>query len=291
MARIRNIKPEFFTSEAVSALPLRARLTWIGLWTHCDNHGRARDNVKLIKAAVWPLDNVSLRDIEEDLATLAEQGRIVRYEVDGKRYLEVTNWGEHQYGAFKGPAKCPGPDGAVRLNSDGSKPGLDESGRPTTADPVDNPGESAELPVSPAIPHESKPGLDESRHDLDESTGIQVSGVRCQGRGTREGADPSTPTPSKSLEGTRPADRCPRHLHDEHPPPCGPCADARRAAEQWDTAETERAAQIARDIEHACADPRMRCEHGADGGKFLHPITGKSATCAICRRRAEREAS
>lgn len=41
MAKIRSIKPDFFTSEDVSALPLRARLTWIGLWTHCDDHGRA----------------------------------------------------------------------------------------------------------------------------------------------------------------------------------------------------------------------------------------------------------
>lgn len=96
MARIRSIKPSFFASEDVSALPLRARLTWIGLWTHCDDAGRTKDNVKLIKAALWPLDNVSLADVEEDLATLAEYGRIVRYEVAGKTYLEITNWTLHQ---------------------------------------------------------------------------------------------------------------------------------------------------------------------------------------------------
>jgi hypothetical protein len=142
MARIRNIKPEFFTSEAVSELPLRARLTWIGLWTHCDNHGRARDNVKLIKAAVWPLDDVSLKDIEDDLTTLAEHQRIVRYEVDGKRYLVITNWSEHQYGAFKGDPKHPGPDGSL---------------------------------------DEYRTDLDESRFDLDESGAIQVSEIQGSG--------------------------------------------------------------------------------------------------------------
>lgn len=96
MARIRTIKPSFFRSEDVSALPLRARLTWIGLWTQCDDQGRAKDNTKLIKADVWPLDPVSLADIEEDLITLADHGRIVRYEVDGKRFLAVVNWDEHQ---------------------------------------------------------------------------------------------------------------------------------------------------------------------------------------------------
>lgn len=109
MARIRTIKPSFFTSEDVSALPLRARLTWIGLWTHCDDAGRAKDNPKLIKAAIWPLDNVTLADIEEDLSTLAEHGRIVRYEVDGKRLLEVTNWSEHQKISRPTPSKLPPP--------------------------------------------------------------------------------------------------------------------------------------------------------------------------------------
>lgn len=110
MAKIRSIKPEFFTSEDVSALPLRARLTWIGLWTHCDDHGRAKDNVKLIKAAIWPLDDVSLRDVEEDLVALADGGRIIRYEVDGLRYLQVTNW-HHQYIAKPSKAKAPPPPG------------------------------------------------------------------------------------------------------------------------------------------------------------------------------------
>lgn len=91
MPRIRSIKPSFFLSEDVAALPLRARLLWIGLWTHCDDAGRAKDNARLIKGAVWPLDNVTLADIEDDLATLADHGRIVRYEVD-----EQAVPGDHQ---------------------------------------------------------------------------------------------------------------------------------------------------------------------------------------------------
>lgn len=97
MARIRSIKPGFFTSEDVSELPLRARLTWIGLWTHCDDQGRAKDNTRLIKAALWALDDVSLKDVEEDLTVLANCGRIVRYQVGGQNYLAVTNWAAHQH--------------------------------------------------------------------------------------------------------------------------------------------------------------------------------------------------
>src|SRR5881396_1271344 len=96
MPRIRTIKPDFFTSDTVSALPLRARLTWIGLWTHCDDYGRCRDNVRLVKAAVWPLDNVSLRDVADDLDELEKANVVFRYTVKDKSYIQVTNWAEHQ---------------------------------------------------------------------------------------------------------------------------------------------------------------------------------------------------
>lgn len=132
MARIRTIKPEFFTSDTVSALPLRARLTWIGLWTHCDDHGRCRDNVKLIKAAVWPLDDVSIRHVEEDLAVLTEHGCIIRYVVDDRPYLAVPTWDEHQSASHRrGPARFPGPDdGTIE------SPGRRDNGPDTDGDNV-----------------------------------------------------------------------------------------------------------------------------------------------------------
>ena len=57
MARIRSIKPEFFTSEVIASLPLSARLTFIGLWTYVDDNGVGLDNERLILAAVWPLED------------------------------------------------------------------------------------------------------------------------------------------------------------------------------------------------------------------------------------------
>lgn len=117
MAKIRTIKPGFFTSEDVSELPLRARLTWIGLWTHCDDQGRTKDNVKLIKAAVWPLDDVSLKDVEEDLGVLADKGRILRYAVDGGNYLAVTNWTDHQKIARPAQSRIPSPPLQARLST------------------------------------------------------------------------------------------------------------------------------------------------------------------------------
>lgn len=89
----------------------------------------------------------------------------------------------------------------------------------------------------------------------------------------------------------RPPERCSKHRTAPTSEPCRDCGDARRAAATWDTADAERATHIRRDIDAAIADPRQRCEHGADGGKFTHPITGQSATCAHCRHTQAREAS
>lgn len=229
MARIRNIKPEFFTSEAVSELPIRARLTWIGLWTHCDNHGRARDNVKIIKGAVWPLDNVSLKEIEDDLVTLAAQGRIVRYTVDGKRYLVVTNWGEHQYGAFKGDSKYPAPTADAGSECPAPTAVAGSNGSSGTV-PVDNSANVARNTAPPAEQQKSRQTLDMSGRDPDFSTGIQVSGVRCQGGGTRESAPPATPRKP----------RCTNHagLPDDDPGPnCLSCRDTRLLAERQATVD------------------------------------------------------
>lgn len=110
-------------------------------------------------------------------------------------------------------------------------------------------------------------------------TGVPGAGGRHQ----TPDPDQNPPTPENPTE-QRPPDRCAQHRDVDDPPPCGHCADARRAAETWDTQHNQRREQLAADIEQARADPRQRCEHGTDGGQYIHPTTGKSATCALCRR-------
>jgi hypothetical protein len=99
VARIRSIKPEFFTSEAIAALPLSARLTFIGLWTYVDDNGVGLDNELLITAAIWPLERDNLETLSrtrEDLASLSRDGLVSRYRDSRKSYVYVTSWDEHQ---------------------------------------------------------------------------------------------------------------------------------------------------------------------------------------------------
>lgn len=112
MARIRTIKPEFFTSLTIGDLSFEQRLTFAGLWTHCDDEGRCVDDARLIKAALWALDDRTAADVEGDLAALTESSLITRYVVNGKRYMSVSGWREHQRINRPTPSKIPPPEQA-----------------------------------------------------------------------------------------------------------------------------------------------------------------------------------
>lgn len=93
MARARNIKPGFFRNADLVELPMEARLLFIGLWTLADREGRLEDRPKQIKMEIFPADSV---DCDALLMQLASTGMVARYEVDGKRYLQVVNFTKHQ---------------------------------------------------------------------------------------------------------------------------------------------------------------------------------------------------
>lgn len=107
MARIRTIKPDAFTSDSLSSVPRGTRWTFAGLWTYADDKGRGRDDARLIKAALYPIDDdTSLEDVVEDLRLLASIGGICRYVVGGKNFLHMPKWG-HQKINRPTPAKSP----------------------------------------------------------------------------------------------------------------------------------------------------------------------------------------
>jgi hypothetical protein len=90
---------------------------------------------------------------------------------------------------------------------------------------------------------------------------------------------------------SRPAPRCSKHINHDDPPPCRGCASARESGEAWDRRAEQNRAGLAAAIDAARRDDRLRCHHGTDGGLFIHPDTGKSATCARCRHQPREEAS
>lgn len=95
MARIRTIKPTFFRSRSVKRLSQNAKLVWIGLWNLADDEGRLLDELGILAGDLWSL-SLSEAKLNAALKELDDESRILRYEVAGHKYIQVTNWSEHQ---------------------------------------------------------------------------------------------------------------------------------------------------------------------------------------------------
>lgn len=118
MARIRSIKPEFSHSDSIAAMPRDVRLHFIQLWTYADDYGRGKDDPRVIKGAIWPLDDdVTAELVESWQSALAEHGRIVRYTVDARRFFEIVNWMEHQKPNRRTDSKHPAPDQGIPVQA------------------------------------------------------------------------------------------------------------------------------------------------------------------------------
>jgi hypothetical protein len=93
VARARNIKPDLYLDEDLAELPLAARYMYPGLWMIADREGRLEDRPKKIKAVIYPYES---QPVDSLLQKLADSGHIIRYEVEGKRYIQIVTFLKHQ---------------------------------------------------------------------------------------------------------------------------------------------------------------------------------------------------
>lgn len=95
MARIRTIKPEFWTSEQIVECSPIARLLFIGMWNFCDDGGNHPASTKTLKMQIFPGDDIAISQIESLVAELVAAGLLSEYLAEGRRYWNVTGW-KHQ---------------------------------------------------------------------------------------------------------------------------------------------------------------------------------------------------
>ena len=108
-ARIRTIKPDFWDDDKIAALSRPARLTFLGLISAMsDDEGRCRGNPRVVRAAVYPLDDdVTSGEIDSHLDELQKQGLIARYAVNGQQYIQIVNFTRHQRIQKPSPSQVP----------------------------------------------------------------------------------------------------------------------------------------------------------------------------------------
>jgi len=113
VARIRSIKPEFFTSGQVVECSTNARLLFVGSWVFCDDKGRHPLSFKRLKMEVYPGDDFTNDEIESMFNELWKVGLVTVYQHGGERFFCVNGW-SHQKIDRPQPPKYPAPsEGSV----------------------------------------------------------------------------------------------------------------------------------------------------------------------------------
>ena len=93
MARIRTVKPEFWTDEKVVSVSFPARLLFIGLWNYADDAGNLEYSPVQLKMRILPADAIEVIPLIEELkATVL----LREYSVNNKNYLNIPNFLKHQ---------------------------------------------------------------------------------------------------------------------------------------------------------------------------------------------------
>lgn len=123
MARIRSLKPEFFTDEDMAALHPLHRLAFEGLWCHADKAGRLEDRPARLKVQILPYDDVEFREVLDALVAARFVQRYVG--PDGKPLLQIRTFEKHQRprpdepdSQLPEPPRLPPTDTAPALHSD-----------------------------------------------------------------------------------------------------------------------------------------------------------------------------
>lgn len=209
MPRIRTIKPDFFTSLTIADLTPEQRLTFIGLWTHVDDEGRCVDDARLIKAAIWPIDDRTSADVEIDLKALGAVDLIQRYVCRNKRYLAVTNWHEHQKINRPSDSKFPPPEDGEPLPPDPTTSRSTHGGFSEGSNgPSERPQDSSQTASADGFPEGSSNRAETSAFDdahwaLDGALTSADAGSGSDSRSAHAQLTEGSPQERKGKEGNR----------------------------------------------------------------------------------------
>jgi hypothetical protein len=101
MARIRTIKPEFWTDGTLGECSPIARLLFVASLNFADDNGNLERSSRQLKAQAFPYDDI---DCEPLVAELLRHGLLIEYQVSDRKYLHIKGFLNHQ--RIDRPSKC-----------------------------------------------------------------------------------------------------------------------------------------------------------------------------------------
>ncbi len=148
------VKPEFFRHEHIGSMSFPARLLFIALWTIADRDGRLENRPARIKLESFPYDDIDVAPLIAELCRKPTDGSdpvLVAYEVDGRKYLQVTGFTKHQRPHDRETKSViPPPEAGTRTNLGDveHQPRLAQ-GKPRCSE---SESESESVPVTESVP-------------------------------------------------------------------------------------------------------------------------------------------
>lgn len=168
MARIRTIKPDFFTSEDIVLLSPLARLFYIALWCEADKEGRFAWKPKTFKLRYLPGDNCDIEALADELLN----ARLVML-YEGGTLAYIPSFAKHQHinpretaSVLPDPKTAPKRTRAPRVADASPREEDAQGGREGKGSinplPLSGLGATEDPPPRPAEPkvHEFPPGFD-----------------------------------------------------------------------------------------------------------------------------------
>jgi hypothetical protein len=216
MARIRSVKPEFWTDRPLARkLSRDARLFYIALWNFADEHARLGGDPYYLKGQIFPYDDdVDAAVIIRFLKELEAAGKVVRYEIDDEPYLFLPRLDRHQrLEADKVPSRLPAPPNPDEPPPSPGKSvrGTDESARgaDTSAQTYESTPEGLESSANAQVVVLAQFGADKSARNSDECAPGADTSALLYVAGGREQVAREEENPSSSVTASPPPDAAP----------------------------------------------------------------------------------
>jgi hypothetical protein len=96
MAKIRQIKPGFYSSPKLAKCSVNARFTFIGLLVFSDDHGVHQASALRLRMEVFPGDSCTVEDVSSWIDELMCAGLVLTFAAAGESYWHIVNFSKHQ---------------------------------------------------------------------------------------------------------------------------------------------------------------------------------------------------
>lgn len=92
----RILKESICTSDTISKLSFFEEVCFYRLIVNADDYGRFDGRLAILKSRMFPLESITEKQIGDAIDKLSSVGIVTTYIVEGKPYLQIVTWADHQ---------------------------------------------------------------------------------------------------------------------------------------------------------------------------------------------------